>query len=174
MRFEDCFFLGTVVSKYSFKGEVLLKLDTDDPDDYLDLDRILLDVDNSLVPYFIEKSSMHKPGLLRLRLEGVSSEEDADFILKSNAYLPLSLLPPLSGNAFYYHEVLGFLVKDKNLGDLGTVTGVNEQSAQAIVEVDINGKTALIPLVDDIILQVDRKRKTLLVTTPPGLIDLYL
>ena len=174
MLVEDCFFVGTVVSKYSFKGEVLLKLDTDEPDRYQSLTTIFLAHNNALVPYFVVKCSMHKPGLLRLKLEDVSSEEVANSILKAKAYLPLSELPPLSGNKFYYHEVIGFLVSDATLGELGTITAVNENTAQATLEVDINGKIALIPIVDDIIKTVDRKSKTLFVNTPPGLIDLYI
>ena len=174
MRFEDCFFVGTVVSKYSFKGEVLLKLDTDDPERYQSLTTLFLAQDNTLVPYFITKCSMHKPGLLRLRFEDISSEEHADLILKTEAYLPLTELPPLAGNKFYYHEVIGFLVVDATLGELGTITSVNEHTAQATLEVDINGKIALIPIVDDIIKNVDRNSKTLFVNTPPGLIDLYI
>jgi len=174
MRVEDCFFVGTVVSKYSFKGEVLLKLDTDEPERYQSLSTLFLAQDNALIPYFVVKCSMHKPGLLRLQLEDVSSEEDANYILKAKAYLPLSELPPLSGNKFYYHEVIGFLVSDATLGALGTLTAINEHTAQATLEVDINGKKALIPIVDDIITTVDRKKKTLFVNTPPGLIDLYI
>ena len=68
MRFEDCFFLGTVVGKYSFKGEVLLKLDTDEPEIYQSLDSLFLAQNNALIPFFVEKCAMHKPGLLRLRL----------------------------------------------------------------------------------------------------------
>ena len=174
MRVEDCFFVGTVVSKYSFKGEVLLKLDTDEPEKYQSIESLFLAQNNTLIPYFVVKSSMHKPGLLRLKLEDISSEEDANLLLKAKAYLPLSELPPLSGNKFYYHEVIGYAVEDKNLGKLGNVTRVNEHTAQATLEVDIDGKNALIPIVDDIILQVDRNTKTLHVSTPPGLIDLYI
>jgi 16S rRNA processing protein RimM len=174
MRVEDCFFVGTVVSKYSFKGELLLKLDTDEPDRYQSTETLFLAQDNTLVPYFVVKSSMHKPGLLRLKLEDVSSEEDANLLLKAKAYLPLSELPPLTGNKFYYHEVIGFMVEDNNLGTLGRVTNVNEQTAQATLEIDVSGKTALIPIVDDIILRVDRKNQMLFVSTPPGLVDLYV
>ena len=173
MRVEDCFFVGTVVSKYSFKGEILLKLDTDEPEQYLSIETLFLAQDNALVPYFVLKCSMHKQGLLRLKLEDISSEEDANLILNVKAYLPLTELPTLTGNRFYYHEIIGFTVEDKNLGTLGKITHVNEQTAQATLEVDINGKTALIPIVDNIIITVDRNAQLLHVNTPPGLIDLY-
>ena len=173
MHIEDCFFVGTVVSKYSFKGEILVKLDTDEPDRYASLETLFLSINNALIPYYVEKCSMHKPGLLRLRLEDVSTEEDANFILKAKAYLPLSELPTLTGNKFYYHEVIGFTVNDKNLGVLGKVTNVNEHMAQATLEVDVNGNTALIPIVDEIILKIDRTNSSIDVETPPGLIDLY-
>jgi 16S rRNA processing protein RimM len=58
MRFEDCFFLGTVVGKYSFKGEVLLKLDTDEPEVYQSLDSLFLTQNNALIPFFVEKCAM--------------------------------------------------------------------------------------------------------------------
>ncbi len=173
MRVEDCFFVGTVVSKYSFKGEVLLKLDTDEPERYHSLTTLFLEQNNALVPYFVVKCSVHKPGLLRLQLEDVSSEEDANRILKEKVYLPLSELPPLSGNKFYYHEVIGFLVSDTSMGHLGNIISVNEHTAQATLEVNINGKIALIPIVDEIIVKLDRATKTLFVNTPTGLIDLY-
>ena len=116
---------------------------------------------------------MHKPGLLRLRLEDVDNEEDANLILKSKACLPLTKLPKLTGKKFYFHEIIGFDVIDKNLGDIGSVVAINEHTAQATIEVSIGQKIALIPIVDEIILEVKRDAKSIYVDTPAGLIDLY-
>lgn len=174
MKKEDCFYLGKIVKKYSFKGEVLLKLDTDQPELYEHLDALFLDINNSLIPYFVDKSQLHKSNLLRLKFEDVSSEIDAEQLLKKEVYLPLALLPKLEGNTFYYHEIIGFHVVDENFGSVGLISGVNDSTAQVLLEIDRNGTEILIPLNDDIIRVVDRNKKTVTVHTPPGLIDLYL
>ncbi|SFW30845.1 16S rRNA processing protein RimM [Sinomicrobium oceani] len=174
MKKEDCFYLGKIVKKYSFKGEVLVKLDTDEPDLYENLESVFIAIGHDLVPFFIEESSLHKSDLLRLRLEDVSTEEEADALMKAELYLPLTALPRLSGNKFYFHEIVGFTVKDADFGVVGVVKGVNDTTAQALFQIDREGKEVLIPMNDEFIEKVDRDTKTILVRTPAGLIDLYL
>ena len=77
MTKEECFYLGKIVKKYSFKGELLAKLDTDQPDIYENLDAIFIEVNGTLIPFFIEKSQLHKSDLLRLKFEDVTNEADA-------------------------------------------------------------------------------------------------
>ena len=88
MRKEDCFYLGTVVAKYSFKGEVLIKLDTDDPETYLSVQSFLLEDESGLIPYFTTKVQFHKSQLLRVSVEGVKSEKQADMIIGKSITLP--------------------------------------------------------------------------------------
>ncbi|AUP79949.1 ribosome maturation factor RimM [Flavivirga eckloniae] len=174
MQKEDCFYLGKIVKKYSFKGEVLAKLDTDQPELYENLDAIFLNLRNNLVPFFIEHSQLHKSELLRIKFEDVDEEADADAIMKSELYLPLDLLPKLEGNKFYFHEVIGFTIEDSNYGKVGTIKAVNDSTAQSLFEIDRDGIEVLIPMNDEFIVKVDRDNKTILVKTPEGLIDLYL
>lgn len=174
MKKDDCFYLGKIVKKYSFKGEVLAKLDTDQPELYENLDAIFVSYRNTLVPFFIESSQLHKSDLLRIKFEDVDTDDEADALLRSELYLPLELLPELEGNKFYYHEVIGFTIKDAEFGEVGTITAINDSTAQALFEIDRNGLEILIPMNDELIKDVDRTNKTITVETPPGLIDLYL
>ena len=171
MKKEDCFYLGTVVGKYSFKGEVLVKTDTDSPETYATLESIFVETTAGLVPFFIQKCLLHKSSLLRIQFEDVDSDEAANTLLKKKLFLPLALLPPLSGNKFYYHEVIGFKVFDRETF-IGTLLQINDQSAQPLLEIDYKGKNLLIPLHDDFIIKLDRKNKQLTLNLPEGLLDL--
>jgi len=174
MQKGDCFYLGKIVKKYSFKGEVLAKLDTDQPELYENLDSILVELRGNLIPFFIEQSQLHKTELLRIKFEEVDTEQDADLILKSDLYLPLEFLPQLNDDKFYFHEVVGFTIEDSNYGKVGILKSINDSTAQALFEIDRDGTEILIPMNDEFIKKVDRKKKTILVETPEGLIDLYL
>jgi len=174
MQKEDCYYLGKIVSKHSFKGEVHVKLDTDEPQLYENLESVFVALGNNLVPFFIEQCRLHKTNLLRVRFEDVQDESAADRILGCKVYLPLNMLPELSGNKFYYHEVIGFALQDKNHGDIGIITGINDSVAQALFEAEKNGKQLLLPITDALIHKVDRGARIIHVEAPEGLIDLYL
>ena len=174
MHKEDCFYLGKIVSKYSFKGEVLIKLDTDDPELYQNLESVFVSLGNNLVPFFIDRCRLHKSDLLRIDFEEVKTESDADRIMGCEIYLPLALLPKLTGDKFYFHEIIGFTLIDSIHGDIGKVQSVNDSTAQALFEVQKDDKQLLIPINDEIITAVNRENKTISVTTPEGLVSLYL
>lgn len=174
MRKEDCFYLGKIVSKHGYKGDLLVKLDTDEPHLYESMESVFVSLGNNLVPFFIRQSQLHKTTLLRVSFEDVTTEEAADRLMGSELYLPLDLLPPLSGNQFYYHEVIGFRLQDETHGDVGTILAVNDQASQALFVAEKDGRELLIPISDEFILQVNRDTRTIHIRTPEGLIDLYL
>lgn len=174
MRKDECFYLGKIAKKFSFKGEVLCYLDTDEPEMYQNLESVFVQMNRNLVPFFIEQSSLHKDKFLRVKFEEVDSEAEAENLLGSELYLPLTMLPQLEGNQFYYHEIIGFKVIDQRLGDIGTIHSIIENTAQPLFELFKGEKQVLIPMIDDFIVEVNRSKKEITMNTPVGLVDLYL
>ena len=82
MKKQDCFYLGKIVSKFSFKGEILLKLDSDEID-FKKLKTIFLDIDGTIVPYSIDNIKLHKSSLLRIRFENIDKDFES-FLEKYN------------------------------------------------------------------------------------------
>lgn len=174
MRKEDCFYLGKIAKKFSFKGEVLIYLDTDEPELYENMESVFVEFNKNLVPFFIENSNLHKNDFLRVKFEDVDNEAEADTLLGCEIYLPLSMLPKLEGNKFYFHEVIGFAIEDKRLGTVGIIQSINDSTAQPLFEVLQNNVTEiLIPMIDHFLVEVDRKNKKIVMDLPEGLVEMY-
>jgi len=174
MTKEECFYLGKIVSKFSFRGEVLAKLDTDEPELYTEMESVFVEFNKNLVPFFLERAQLHKSTLLRIKFEDVEEEADADDLIGAELYLPLSSLPKLDDDKFYFHEIIGFKVTDESFGYVWVIKSINDQTSQTILIIDREGKDVLVPLNDDFVTKVDKENKTMTLNTPDGLIDMYL
>ena len=138
------------------------------------MESVFVEFNNNLVPFFIESSSLHKNNFLRIRFEDVNSEEEADSLLNCAIYLPLKMLPKLTGNKFYFHEVIGFEIEDKRLGVFGIIQSVNDTTAQPLFEV-LNGTVEiLVPMIDKFLVKIDRENRKVVMDLPEGLVEMYL
>ncbi|WP_027385662.1 ribosome maturation factor RimM [Chryseobacterium gregarium] len=173
MRKEDCYLLGKITRRHGLAGNVILKLDTDQPELYNKLESIFVEINGLLVPFFIEKSSWSKLDALNIAFKN-STEALVDQSLGKNVYLPLATLPKLSGKQFYYHEIIGYSILDENGQDCGVIRSVNDQTAQVYFVTNLDGKEVVIPMIKDWVLEVDRDERFIKMILPEGLIDVYL
>ncbi|PQA95804.1 16S rRNA processing protein RimM [Chryseobacterium shigense] len=173
MRIEDCYLLGKITRRHGLAGNVILKLDTDQPELYNKLESIFVEINGLLVPFFIERSSWSKNDALNLAFKN-SSETLVDQSLGKSVYLPLATLPKLSGKQFYYHEIIGFDILDENGKECGVIRSVNDQTAQNYFVTNLDGKEVVIPIIKDWILEVDREERFIKMQLPEGLIDVFL
>lgn len=171
MNINDCFYLGTIAKKFSFRGEVLIHLETDEPEAYLEMESVFVAMGAELVPFFIENAQWHG-AYLRVKFEEVDSEADAASLLGKKLYLPLEFLPELEGDAFYYHEIVGFEVIDQQQHIIGTIAEVMDNAMQDLLRVESPQGDILIPLVDDFIVALNREARQLHLHLPEGLIQL--
>jgi len=174
MKKEECFELGLISKLYSFKGEVILYIDSDEPKKYYNIDAVFLEIDKQLIPFFIEKTTPSKINQIRVRFEGIENEEQASKIVKKKVYLPLSALPELEDDQYYLHEIEGYDVLDQSKTIIGKASTIIENPGNPLLEVLVEENEVLLPFNENTIIKVDKSNHQIHITIPEGLLDLYL
>lgn len=172
MDFDSCFQLGYVIKAHGLKGEVSVLLETDQPQAYQNLESVFVEQQQRLIPFFINHLRIQGNKAV-IKLDGIDDVDAANELRNNKLWLPLDFLPELSGTSFYFHEIIGFQVRDQHSGDIGLVTSVYDSASQNLIAVDHHGKEVLIPIANDIILKVNRKEKVIETKLPDGLLEIY-
>jgi len=167
------FYLGTLTKPFGLKGGLCAFFDTDNPENYTDLSAVFLDLDGEKIPYPIESIIYRGNNQFIIQFSGIGANEARDFA-GVELYLPMSQLPKLPGNRFYFHEVIGFKVVDEQKGEVGTCKEFLEVSNNPIMVVAHDDKEILIPASQQFVTNVDRDNHVLHIHAPDGLIDMYL
>jgi 16S rRNA processing protein RimM len=174
MSKDECYLLGYISKTHGVEGELCFFIDADDPGYYKKMESVFIDLNKQLVPFFISHISSIKKNIAVVKLEDVDFFDQAEKLVGKELYLPLSFLPKLTGNRFYFHEIVGYTVVDKNLGVLGKITEVMDMPQQIIAQMEYKEKEVLFPINDLTLIKLDRSRKELLVELPEGLLEVYL
>lgn len=171
MKADSCYKMGFIMKPHGLKGEVILALDPQAPEDLGSVKTIFVEVREQLLPFFVESVSK-KGSKAYLKLEEVNNREEAEKISKSPIFLPKSSRPRSGRGEFYDDEIIGFEVTDTALGDLGKITEVIQAGPNKLLSVDYRGKDVLVPINSPFIDTINKSRKKITVTLPAGFLDI--
>jgi 16S rRNA processing protein RimM len=171
--FEDYFYIGKTTKQFGIKGELIVYLDTDEPEKYHAMESVFFDIDGEPIPVFIKEIKIKSKNQLIVLFQNID-QTTAYHYVNTDLYLPLSMLPELTGDKFYYHEIRGFTVIDANEGNIGICNDVLDYTLQAILQIIHPKGEIFIPAVDEFIRKVDRENKIIEIEAPPKLIDIYI
>ncbi len=87
MEKDDCFYFGKVIKTHGIKGGISIRIDADNPADYKEIDMLLIEINKSLIPYFITEKSFHS-NKAYLKLVDVDSVEKAAELAGNNIFSP--------------------------------------------------------------------------------------
>ena len=172
MQKKDCFLVGTVFKLHGYKGDVNIYNDDDIPFDFSALEFFLIELDNKLIPFFIERARPTKPNVVLVKFEDVNSEEDARKILKRKVFLPKELFPETDDNEISEKKLIGYSVIDSEMGELGKITFINSKTAQKLIYVSKDGKEFCFPMHDKFVKGIDTKEGIMEVKIPEELLNL--
>jgi 16S rRNA processing protein RimM len=169
----EYFKIGKLVSTYGFKGELILKHSLGKKTSLKDLKAIFIEErKNAFLPWFIESTRIKSEEEIYIKLQDVDTKEAAHKITQKEIWLPEDDFKKFSAKSSPIN-LLGFEIIEEGKS-LGKILEVIEQPHQLLCRIEINGKEALIPLHEETILKIDRRKKQVTVALPPGLLEIYL
>ncbi len=170
---EGYFQIGHIAKLHGFKGEVSLFLDVTQPEEYYQHRTIFISHDGIATPFLIESLKPMNKGFVVIKLDGINNESEAKSLLHQAVFMPDAHLPELDEHSFYDHEIEGYKVFDTERGFIGLAMGVIDHPSNPLLQLEKEGIEGLIPLNLELQKKVDRKERTLTITCPPGLLEVY-
>ena len=167
IRQEEVFRIGRLGKAHGVKGAVSFQFD-DDIFDRIDSDYLILEVDGILVPFFIEEYRFRSDTVALVKFEDIDTQQRAQELTGCDVYFPRSLAEEDDTPTLTF--LVGFNIVEADTGTtIGRIAAIDDSTANLLFELE-DGR--LIPANDDLINDIDNKRKVITMTIPEGLLEL--
>ena len=176
MKNSDCFRIGIINKLHGFKGELLMKFTFSDFKALPQLQTLLIEKNQKLIPFFIRAISIRTDGKAVIGLDGVENEKQAIELLNAAVFLQNKYLPAKKTSETDIISLIGYTVNDAVAGNIGVLDCVLEYPGNRVLQIENeSGKEILVPAIDNkIIKKTDHDQRIIFIDAPNGLIDLYL
>jgi 16S rRNA processing protein RimM len=164
--------IGEIGRPYGRGGEVHVTPLTDDLDRFARVgDCVLLDPTGGREARRLTAARRQGGGVI-VALAGCDSPEVARTLGGRLLAIPESETLPLDEGHFYAWQLVGCRVVTEDGREVGRVAGIEETAAHDLWVVRDGAREHLIPSVPDIVREVDLAGRRVVISPPPGLLDL--
>ena len=161
--------VGRVVKPHGLRGEVLIRVLSDNPSRFAAGSELLWGPDlDSALPVSIVSSRDHK-GALLVYFDGVHSLEEAELLREWLLFVDASEVGELDDNAFWEHQVIGLDVVHADGHPLGKVAEVFSRPAQDLWSIQTPSGEVLFPAAKELVVSVDIDAGKVVIDPPEGL-----
>ncbi|MEO9021263.1 MAG: PRC-barrel domain-containing protein [Ginsengibacter sp.] len=169
---EQYFKIGKLAATFGVEGQLVLEHSLGKKTSLKGLETIFMEEKkDSFLPYFVSSAKIKNEKEIFISLEEIQSKEAAHIFVKKEVWLSEEDFKKFAAVAAPI-SFLGFtIVSDHE--ELGEVTEVIEQPHQVLCAIIIEGKEVLIPIHEDSLEKIDKKKRKLYVSLPDGLLDIY-
>lgn len=170
---EDYIQIGRLGKPYGLQGAIKVKM----WDEFVGLvpskNVLFVQLGGDIIPFFFVSFKMQGAHLLVV-FEDFDNPNTAHKVAKKNIFMRKQDIP----SKYFEKEVsemsamIGFVIQDDRLGEIGVILDFDEMPHQTIVLVDYQGREVMVPWVDSYIQGFDVDKKIVNMDLPEGLLDL--
>lgn len=167
---DDLLLIGRFTLPHGIRGQLKLHTITDKPEHLRRVKTVF--VGEELKPYPLQRAAEHKAGTMIVTLEGVVSRDEADLLRGHEVFIHQQDAAPLADDEYFLHDLPGLRVETVDGVVIGTVKEVIETGANEVLVVTRpEGGEALVPMIKDVVRQLDIAAGLIVIDPLPGLLD---
>jgi len=130
---------------------------------------VFIEINNKPVPFFMESISGNDDAVI-VQLQGIDDPMKAVRFVGNAVLIPATKSNRKTKKVDL--DIIDFILIDETYGELGKVNDVEELPQQLIIHTLFKGKELLIPAVDEFIIEINEKKKTIYLSLPDGILEL--
>lgn len=165
--------IGEITKPHGIRGEVVVRPYSGSCDGLVGADLIHVRRAGGAGPVRALRVLQARPhkGTALMLLEGTRTRNDAETLRGLEVLVDRSLLPELEEDEFYFHQLIGMTATDPDGGSLGEVVDVFENQAGGVMVVRCDGADRMVPIVAELVPELDPGSGRLVINPIPGLLD---
>jgi len=164
---NDILEIGQIVNTRGLKGEVKVMPWCDDPIIFEELEYIIIDD----MEYDIDYVKYHKNFVI-LKLDGINHINEAEKYRNKTIFVEREMLGELPEGTYYICDLIGCQVKTISGEILGEIEDVIKTGSNDVYSVkNDTGKPILIPVIEEVVKEVNIDGRYVMVELLKGLID---
>lgn len=164
--------IGKIVNTHGLRGEIKVVYWTDYAEVFEEIQSVFIDKKGNVEEYKIKNVKYQKNNII-LKLEGIDSIEDAEKLKNKVLSTSREQLGELEDGAYYIADLIGISVYDDSNNLIGKISDVLQTGSNDVYVVKREGaKDLLLPVIDDVVLNIDIEGKRIDVHVMEGLEEL--
>ena len=164
--------VGKIINTHGLKGEVKIATWTDSPDVFEDIEYVIIKSKKGDMTLNVAGVKYQKNNII-VKFRELERIEDAEPLKNSVLYVPREMLGELPEGVYYIADLIGLEVFDDEGHKIGVIADVFSTGANDVYDIKREGqKNLLLPVIDDVVLDVDIEGGKVTVHIMEGLLDL--
>ena len=158
--------IGQVLKSNGRDGELLVSFASIAPEDIDLQEPVFIEFDGLPVPFYFESFTQRGNSRALVRLTGVHNLTDADELAGAALYAEDDLYEDEE------EDLTGWTVLDADGTEVGTISAHEDIPGNPCIWLETGHGEVLVPLHEELVLEVDEEKETLRMSIPEGLLDL--
>ncbi len=175
MKFDNqkLIHIAYTIKPHGLNGYISIKLISGFLQEILIKDKpVFLYIQGIPVPFCLEDKKQ-AGAYIAIKLKLVKNNEDAQKYQNCNVYIFESELEQSNSDSDNF-DLIDYAVYDKNHGFIGNIINFIDIPNNPVIETQFDDKTITLPYNDKFIININHNNKSINISTPKGLIDIYL